>query len=545
MASSYHQNVLTPEITSGSKLPLWLGQEKHEKFPKLTQPIPPVDVCIVGAGLGGLSVAYNCAREGLKVVVIDDGEIGSGESSRTSAHVFSWQDNHMRNIEYLHGPKGAQLAAQSHQEAIDWIERVCREENISCQWYRLDGYLMDVIDKMPGSGKTTISSMLGGGPARDLAKELEASQRAGFRGVETLKRAPIKDFDTGEVIRYPNQAAFQPVMYLNGLAKAAQRHGAQIYTLTKAIDFEGGQQTATVKTTDGIVIEAKHLVMATNTPLNNKLRVHAKVSNSRTYVIAADIPKGSYVDALYWDMEDPYHYVRFQQNEQGPDMIIIGGEDHLVGKMDKPAEERYKSLEKWARNFWPQMGQVKYAWSGQIVEPVDALAYIGRNPGDYKNVYIITGDSGNGITHTTIAGMLLRDIILGRPNEWETLYDPSRISMLSMGEMLVHDVDINMQYKDYLLPGDIKDIEDLQKGCGGILRRGLQKYAVYRDETGQIFECHATCPHLGGSVRWNPDEKTFDCPVHGSRFDHMGHVINGPSKSDLVPTDERAESSKK
>jgi glycine/D-amino acid oxidase-like deaminating enzyme/nitrite reductase/ring-hydroxylating ferredoxin subunit len=536
----------TADVTSGSKLPFWLSEEKQLAFTQLREEIPPMDVCIIGGGIAGISVAYNCAKEGLKVVVLEDGEIASGETGRSSAHVFSWLDDQYRHIEYLHGLKGAQMAADSHQQAVDWIERVCRNENIDCGFHRLDGYLMQKMSKMPlfsGPSEATYSE----GYSLDLSREFEAAQRAGYRGVEMLPRAPIEQFNTGNVIRFPGQGVIQPISYMNGLAKAAKKYGANIYTHTKAVDFEGGEDMATIRTADGIVLKAKHLVMATNTPLNNKITIHAKMMSMRSYVIAAEIPEGAYTDALYWDTDDnpAYHYVRFYRNGSGTHYILVGGEDHKVGQIQGSAEERYTKLEKWARTFWPSMGPVRHKWSGQIEEPIDSLGYIGRNPGDFENVYIVTGDSGNGITNATIAGILIRDLITAEPNDWATLYDPSRISLRTIGTTLAHDLQINLQYKDHLTGGDIRDIEDLPVGCGGILRRGFHKYAVYRDEDGQIFECQATCPHLGGLVRWNESEKTFDCPVHGSRFDQFGKVINGPAKSDLIPSDKRVEETKK
>eukprot|EP00160_Parvularia_atlantis_P017231 Unigene5843_Nuclearia_a/m.17845 Unigene5843_Nuclearia_a/g.17845 ORF Unigene5843_Nuclearia_a/g.17845 Unigene5843_Nuclearia_a/m.17845 type:complete len:562 (-) Unigene5843_Nuclearia_a:119-1804(-) len=524
---------LEGDVTSGARVPLWFDKGvRHDPYPQLTVPPTDVDVCVVGAGIAGLSVAYNCAHHGLKVVVVDDGEIGSGETSRSSAHCFSWMDDFYQNVEHLHGTKGARLVAESHQEAIDFIDRVCKYEKIDCGMRRLDGWLIQQVPDMPQFSKSPE-----GKGVMTMVRELEASQRAGCEGVEMHATAPIQGINTGQAIRFPLQGAIQPVKYINGLARAATSRGAQIFSRTRIVDFDHDKTNAIAKTANNINITARHLVLATNTPINNKLTVHAKLKNQLSYVIAAEIPKGSYTDALFWDTSvDPaYHYVRFEQtgDDTAHDYIIVGGEDHMVGKPSHSGPEIFRRLEHWTRQLWPQMGPVRYQWSGQIMEPVDALAYIGRNPGDYNNVYIVTGDSGNGITHGTIAGMLLCDLIVGRPNPWADVYDPARKTLRTMPEMLQHDVEINMQYKDYLLPGDVSDIEDLGNGCGGIIRRGFRKYAVYKDEKGVVHESSAVCPHLGGVVRWNANEKTFDCPVHGSRFDRFGRVVHGPAKTDL------------
>jgi Rieske Fe-S protein len=172
------------------------------------------------------------------------------------------------------------------------------------------------------------------------------------------------------------------------------------------------------------------------------------------------------------------------------------------------------------------------------MEPIDGLAFIGRNPDDEANVYVATGDSGNGMTHGTIAGMLLTDLILGRPNEWAGLYDPSRVKVGAAKEFVRENLNVAAQYADLVMPGEISGPEEVPRGSGAIDRRGLQKVAVYRSESGQIHELSAVCPHLGCIVRWNGVEKTWDCPCHGSRFAPDGHVLNGPALTGLSPADD-------
>jgi Rieske Fe-S protein len=183
-------------------------------------------------------------------------------------------------------------------------------------------------------------------------------------------------------------------------------------------------------------------------------------------------------------------------------------------------------------------GDVHFRWSGQVVEPVDSLAYIGRNPLDHKNVYVATGDSGNGMTHGTIAGMLLTDLIMGRENPWETLYDPRRKTMRAAREYARENLNVAAQYRDYATPGELPSEEDILPGTGAVIRSGLTKRAVYRDEQGQLHRCSAICTHLGCIVDWNPAEGTWDCPCHGSRYDPYGNVVNGPAIEPLKSIDE-------
>ena len=183
------------------------------------------------------------------------------------------------------------------------------------------------------------------------------------------------------------------------------------------------------------------------------------------------------------------------------------------------------------------MGAVEYRWSGMVMETTDGLAFIGRNPMDAENVYIATGDSGMGLTHGTIAGILLTDLILGRENPWKEIYDPSRKPVWGMAwkEFLVENANVAKEYaKDWLGGGDVSSVEEIPRGEGAVMRRGLSKVAVYVDGRGAVHERSAVCPHLGCIVHWNGAEKTWDCPCHGSRFDPKGQVIAGPANSPLT-----------
>jgi Rieske Fe-S protein len=182
--------------------------------------------------------------------------------------------------------------------------------------------------------------------------------------------------------------------------------------------------------------------------------------------------------------------------------------------------------------------EIEYRWSGQVMEPVDSLAYIGRNPADADNVFIATGDSGMGMTHGTIAGMLLSDLIVGRQNPWTDLYDPSRKTLVAVKDFAKENANVMAQYADLVTPGDVDSVDQIAKGEGAVLRNGLSKNAVYRDDEGLLHSRSAVCTHLGCVVSWNAAEKTWDCPCHGSRFDCLGSVINGPANKDLPPVKE-------
>jgi nitrite reductase/ring-hydroxylating ferredoxin subunit len=214
------------------------------------------------------------------------------------------------------------------------------------------------------------------------------------------------------------------------------------------------------------------------------------------------------------------------------DLLIIGGEDHKTGQA-QDGEQRFARLEAWARERFPMLQGIEFRWSGQVMETVDGLAFIGRNPLDAPNVFIATGDSGMGMTHGTIAGLLLTELIQGRPHRWAPLYDPSRKPLRAARELLKEDLNMALQYMDWVTPGELGSVEQVRPDSGAILRRGLTKVAVYRDAQSKLHERSAVCPHLGCIVRWNESEKTWDCPCHGSRFDQFGQVMNGPANRDL------------
>jgi glycine/D-amino acid oxidase-like deaminating enzyme/nitrite reductase/ring-hydroxylating ferredoxin subunit len=486
------------------------------------------DVVIVGAGIAGLTTAYLLTKEGKRVVVLDDGPIAGGETCRTTAHLVNALDERYYELERLHGERGARLAAASHTAAVDRIEIIVNEEKIDCDFTRLDGYLF----VPPGDD-----------PAQ-LGDELRAAHRAGLTEVEHVERAPVASFDTGAALRFPRQAQFHILKYLRGLAEAVRAGGGEIYTRTHATKIVGGDE-ARVETAGGATVRAGAVVVATNSPVNDLVAIHTKQAPYRTFVVGGRVARGSVPQILLWDTADPYHYVRTQRVEGeggedgGYDVLIVGGEDHKTGQADD-AEERFRCLEEWTRERFPQVESFEFRWSGQVMEPVDGLAFIGRNPLDSDNVYIATGDSGNGMTHGTIAGMLLTDLIAGRENAWAELYDPSRKTLSAIRDFAEENLNVAAQYTDLVTPGEVSDVSEIKAGDGAIIRRGLTKVACHRDESGALHERSAICAHLGCVVRWNSTEKSWDCPCHGSRYHPAdGHVVNGPAINGLAAVEEK------
>ena len=292
-------------ITSGSNKSSWYANlEEPIKFDNLNKDFPSsseelLDVVIVGGGIAGLTTAYLLSKSDKNIAVIEDGYIGSGE---TTGHITHALDDRYYNLEQNHGSDGARRAADSHTAAINLIESIVNKENIDCDFERLDGFLfLDPTDIK-----------------ESLKKELEATHRAGLDSTELIGNGPLQSFNMGPCIRFPNQAQFQPLKYLRGISRAIIRNGGQIFTETHAQEVSSGS----IKTTNGYTLKARNIVVATNAPIINKTRkIYDKQDAYRTYVIGARIKKGAIPAALYWDTGDqhsenmvaPYHYVRIQE----------------------------------------------------------------------------------------------------------------------------------------------------------------------------------------------------------------------------------------
>lgn len=511
----------TGKVTSGSHTSCWTDTVKPIEYLKLTGPIN-TQVAVIGAGIAGLSVAYCLAKAGKQVVVLEDGLIGSGETGRTTAHIANALDDRYSEIENLFGEDGARYAAESHTAAIDLIEKICTDENIDCDFKRVDGYLfLHPSDKQ-----------------KSLDEEQAATHKAGI-ATEMIYSVPGIPSESGPSLKFPHQAQFHPLKYLNGLAEAVVGMGGKIYTKTHADKVEEGLVEA-----NGFKIEAEQIVVATNTPFNDWATMHTKQAPYRSYVIVAKVPKDKVEPALWWDTGDqnsvwpsmPYNYVRTQPYDEQYDLLIHGGADHKTAqanKEDEPEEKRYARLKTWLRERFPQAEDIVYRWSGQVMEPVDDLGYIGKNPGD-DNIYIVTGDSGNGMTHGTLAGILITDLITGKENPWAKLYDPGRVTVtLHTAKTYIQEQYTTLsQFVDYLLPSDVESLQSIKPGEAAIVGK-FKKVAVYRDDDGSFSAYSAVCPHMGCIVQWNNDEKSFDCPCHGSRFTCKGELMNGPANSNL------------
>lgn len=481
------------------------------------------EICIIGAGISGLTTAYLAAREGRRVIVIDSGAIADGETARTTAHLTWVLDRRYFELEQLHGTKSAQLAAESHAAAIERIGAIVRDERIPCEFQRTSAYVF----APRGHG------------LQELEREFDAARRMGIRNLAWAKQPPRMAFDTGRCLRVPNQAQLHPLRYVRGLVEAIGRDGGRVVAHAHATEIQSGRP-GHVTVENGPTIVADEIVVATNAPVHSRLAVHAKQTAYRTFVIGVNIPHGSVARALYYDTLKPYHYVRVHRRPRSgsqDDVLIVGGEDHPTGKSDDAAM-RWRSLERWTRERFPMCREIAYRWSGQVFEPHDGLACIGRD-GRRSHLSIVTGASGSGMTYGMIAAIILNDLWSGRKNSWTGLYDPSRTISKRMRDTSDTDPAKESDDDPHAEKAKPRSVASIKRGEGAIVRKSGHPYAVYRDERGTLGRCSARCTHLGCTVTWNSAEKTWDCPCHGSRFGRHGRVITGPANDDLAPAPKR------
>lgn len=473
------------------------------------------DVAIIGSGIAGISTAYELACRGRQVVVVDRGRIAGGITARTSAHLAPLCDDLTSAMIKLRGEEVSRGFYESQASAVDRIEEIQKLEKIECDFRRLDGYLFQALNT----------------DSQVIDEELDAVRKVGAP-VDRLVGVPLAGCDQQHVLRYPRQATFHPLKYLRGLAAAVEAKGGAFYPQTVVHKIEERDDGAVVVTTDRGTITAKAAVVATNSPIVDTFSLHTKMAPYRTYAMAFSIARGAIPDALYWDTLDPYHYVRLQPGEGRTDYLIVGGCDHKSGEADD-AEVRFEALEAWARNLIPGLKDETHRWSGQVLDTIDYAAFIGRNPGN-ENIYVHSGDSGQGLTHGVAGSLINSGLILGENPRWQDVYEPGRKTPAAIGNYLRENLTTVKNFAEYLAPGELSSLDQLKAGCGAIVRTGLTKVAAYREASGNLHTHSAACTHVGCHLHWNSFEVCWDCPCHGSQFAVDGTALNAPAISSLA-----------
>lgn len=500
-------------IHSNETHSLWHRQKEAVYLPPLDQDIE-ADVCIIGGGIAGLTTAYLLLQEGFNVVVVEKSTFCKGQSGRSTAHLTVALDERYSDLEELHGGDIARLVAKSQIESLALIKKIIADEKIECDLHAVTGYLFAAYDE----------------DLKVLHDEYHAARRLGL-DVKLMESVPVRSFRSGPALAFTEQYEMNPLLYLRGLAEAIFKKGGKIFFETEVTHVRS-EEPAFVYTRQGFRVTADSVVIATHSPINDLFGLHTKQSPYRTYVLGLEVPKGTVPNILAWDTSSPYHYFRICAHTDSHDMLIVGGEDHKTGQEDHP-ELRFARVEDWARLRFPMSKKVVHRWSGQILTSLDGLALLGRSPYEPKHIYVITGDSGNGITNCTIGAKLITDQIMQRDNPYEKIYDPSRITLRRFEEFIRTNTNAMAQYSHWFLAKPKPPLSQIPKDTGVVYREGFKMIAAYKNAADQISYMSAICPHLGGIVQWNSVEKSWDCPCHGSRFNCHGETLEGPSTDGL------------
>ncbi len=492
---------------------LWVETAEKVKFPPLAGHID-ADVAVVGGGITGLTAGILLQRAGKHVVILDNAQIAMGESGFTTAHLTRILDSRYYELIRDFGEEKAKLTAESKRAALDQIESLTRDYNIQCDFKRVDAFLYSEHHD----------------DTEEFDQEINALSRVGI-SAERQSTAPLP-FMTTKAIRIPNQAQFHPRKYMLKLAEEFVKLGGTIHEHTRVVDVHDGEPCH-VDTENGKVTAAQVIVSA-NVPVVNWVFLHTKIAAYRTYAFCAPLHK-ALPTALFWDNLDPYHYIRTYDSKEG-NYVIVGGEDHKTGTQTD-TEACFKKLEHYARERL-EIGNITYKWSGQIIEPVDGLPYIGLNS-LCQHVYVSTGYSGNGMTFGTLGAMILTDLIMGRKNQWSPLYEATRLHpTASLSNFVSENIDVPMHLiGDRLAKDETESLNHIKRNEGKLITIDGHKIAACRDSNDVLHTRSAVCPHMGCYVKWNNAESSWDCPCHGSRFDPEGKVCNGPAVQDLKAFD--------
>jgi glycine/D-amino acid oxidase-like deaminating enzyme/nitrite reductase/ring-hydroxylating ferredoxin subunit len=501
-----------------SSEPLWISGAKAPRFSRLQEDGLHVEVAVIGGGITGITTALLLKEAGVSVAVLEARQIGSGVTSRTTAHLTEALDTRYHTLVERFGTEATKLVAESSRAAIEQVAALVAAYRLDCDFARLPGYLFATTSEQ----------------AAELAEERAVCERLGLRVKAAKLPLPLP---AHAALSFEEQAQLQPVAYLFGLCPALLGNGSHVFEETRVISIEDGTPCR-IHTDGGATLTARKVVVATHAPLNRVL-LQTKLAAYRSYVIAGPArpapPRG-----LFWDMADPYHYIRTTMLDGAPH-LIVGGEDHKTGAAEEDEHGAFERLEAYAGPLGLSAAGVSHRWSAQVVEPVDGLPFIGRNAGA-ENVYVATGFSGNGTTFGTLAALILRDACLGRESRYAKLYEATRVEPLaSIGTFLSENVDFPLHIlTDRVRAPDVTSLDEILTDHGAIARVGGRRLAVFRDARGALHAVSPVCTHLGCHVAFNSTERTWDCPCHGSRFAVDGTVLDGPAVRGLerVPLDD-------
>ena len=505
------------DIAAGGELPgrpvsLWLATTPETGYPALDRDIS-VDVAVLGGGITGIATAYLLKQAGASVAVIEAGRVVESVTGNTTAKITSLHGLIYDHLASQFGEERARLYADAQETAKEKIASLVGELGVDCDFRRAPAYTYTLDER----------------EREQVEREVEAAKKAGLTASYTEETE--LPFKVRAAVRVDDQAQFHPRKYLLALAERIQGGGSHIFERTRAYDIE--EDEACAVRTGGGTVRAKAVVVATHFPYYDPNIYFAAMYPTRSYVLGCRLngpaPRGMYVST-----GTPHNSVRSNPYEGG-EIVMLGAEHHKTGQ-GGDTRERYQRLEEWARaNF--DIASVEFRWSTQDNNTVDGVPFIGKLSSGSERVFVATGFAGWGMTNSHVSALLLADMISGRENPWAELFDPSRFKpVTSARDFIRENMNVAKEFMaDRVSTPELESLDGIPLGHGEVVEWKGERVAVFKDERGRVSACSAVCTHMGCVVHWNSAERSWDCPCHGSRFDHDGRVIQGPANEDLEP----------
>lgn len=494
-------NIITPKKIfminrDGACISLW--QDSAEIFTPTNKSVKNnYDVAIAGGGITGITTALLLQKAGKNCIIFESYNLCFGTTGGTTAHLNTLLDNPYNTIIKNFGKENAQLVANASKEAIQLVKSHIEEYKINCGFKEASAYLFAQTDKQV-----------------DELKDIhDACREVNIKAVYADK-LPV-NIDCKKTIIVDGQAKFHPVKYVHALAKAFQEAGGIIVQECRVEDIENNE-TINIKTSKGN-FQSQYFIYATHIPPGINL-LHLRCAPWRSYAMAVSLKDKDYPEDLFYDMYDPYHYIR-SQKINNTNYLIAGAEDHKTGHIEN-TNECFLKLEAYVRKHF-NVDEVAYKWSSQYFEPADTLPYIGYLPGTQKNnILVATGYGGNGMTYSHIAAVTLRSIVLNEENPYIKLFDPNRIKPVAgFTSFISHNADVVKEFVGKWFGHEkLSELADIAPEQGKVVKYEGHTIALYKDKNGGLHAINPVCTHMKCSVAWNAAEQTWDCPCHGARY---------------------------
>lgn len=480
----------------------------NPKFKKLNENIS-VDVCVIGGGITGVSIAYYLYKNNINFALLERDKICNNTTKFSTAKITSQHDLVYTDIIKKYGVKYANQYLEANNEAIRNIENIITRESIECDFKKQDSYVFTQDMKY----------------SKNIIEEYKNLVKIGFKDVEVLNRVDIP-LSTKYAIKFKNQAKFNPKKYTLGLANIIKDN---IFENSKVIRIEKNKEKYTLHTEKN-TIECNKVIITTHFPIKDIPGFHfIKMYQDTSYVVAADIGKEN-IDGMYISYEEPTISLR-TLNLQDKNILFVGGNNVKTG--DVIDEDKYTQLENLAKKMYPNC-KIINRWNTQDCITLDKIPYIGKFSNFYPNVYIATGFNKWGMTSSNIAANIVVDKILNKKNKYEDVFNSTRLHPIKNIKPLYYNISQTIQSM-FINKLKIKkeEIEDIPNNTGKIIKVNNINVGVYKDEKGKIYKINPYCSHLNCLLTFNIQDKTWDCPCHGSRFNIHGNLINGPANEDI------------